>query len=120
MRELAHKPQAVRQVVPELIIELGEPYGRLWRLLEQTHGAKKGARILAGVLGAIDDHGEDVVTAALEQMLRQGRCDLLMLRQHLPHSPVLLDTLVPASLRGFDVQAGRAADYDALLMGGVR
>jgi transposase len=120
MRELAHKPQAVRQVVPELVVELGEPYGRLWRLLEQTHGAKKAARILAGVLGAIDDHGEDVVTAALEQMLRQGRCDLLMLRRHLPHSPVLIDSLVPASLRGIDIEAGCAADYDQLLIGGAR
>jgi len=120
MRELSRKPQAVRQVVPELIVELGDPYGRLWRLLEQTHGAKKAARILAGVLGAIDDHGEDVVSAALEQMLQEGRCDLLSLRPHLPDSPVLLDSLVPASLRGFEVQAGRAADYDALLIGGVR
>jgi len=120
MRELSRKPQAVRQVVPELIVELGEPYGRLWQLLEQTHGAKKGARILAGVLGALDDHGEDVVTVSLKQMLQQGRCDLLMLHEHLPHAPVLQDSLVPASLRSFEVQAGRAADYDELLMGGVR
>ena len=120
MRELSRKPQAVRQVVPELISELGEPYGRMWRLLEETHGAKKAARILAGVLGAIDDHGEDVVTAALEQMLRHGRCDLLMLGQHLATPPVLLHSLVPAPLRGFEVEAGRAADYDTLLVGGVR
>jgi transposase len=120
MRELSRKPQAVRQVVPELLVELGEPYGRLWRLLQQTHEAKKAARILAGILGAIDDHGEDVVTVALEQMLSEGRCDLLMLRRHLPDSPVLLDSLVPAPLRGFEVQAGRAADYDELLIGGGR
>ena len=120
MRELSRKPQAVRQVVPELVVELGEPYGRLWGLLERTHGAKKAARILAGVLGAVDDHGEDVVTAALDQMLRQGRCDLLMLRKHLPPGPVLVESLIPASLRGVVIQAGRAADYDALLAGGVQ
>lgn len=120
MRELSRKPQAVRQVVPELIAELGEPYGRLWRLLEQTHGPKKGARILAGILGAIDDHGEDVVTAALDQALRQGRCDLLFLSQHLPDRPVLLEATVPASLQSFEIQAGRASDYDELLQGGVR
>lgn len=119
MRELSRKPQAVRQVVPELVVELGEPYGRMWHLLEATHGAKKGARILAGVLGAIDDHGEDVVTAVLERMLRQGRCDLLMLRQQIPAPPVLLQSLIPAPLRGFEVEAGRAADYDALLLAGV-
>jgi transposase len=120
LRELSRKPQAVRQVVPELIVELGEPYAGLWRLLEQTHGPKKAARILAGVLGAVDDHGEDVVTVALEQTLREGRCDLLLLREYLPPRPVLLESVVPASLRGVEVEAGRAADYDQLLIGGVR
>jgi hypothetical protein len=120
MRELSRKPQAVRQVVPELIVELGEPYGQLWGLLQQTHEAKKAARILAGILGAIDDHGEDIVSVALQQMLSQGRCDLLMLRRHLPDSPVLLDSVIPAPLRGIEVQAGRAADYDELLIGGGR
>lgn len=120
MRELSRKPNAVRQVVPELIVELGEPYGRLWSLLEETHGAKKGARILAGILGAMDDHGEEHVTAALEQALRQGRCDLLALHRHLPPRPVLRDIAIPASLRSFEVEVGRAADYDALLLGGVR
>ena len=119
MRELSRKPQAVRQIVPELITELGEPYGRLWQLLEQTHGPRQGARILAGVLGAIDDHGEEAVTTALKQALSQGRCDLLVLSQHMAGRPVLLDAMVPASLRSFEVQAGRAADYDELLMGGV-
>jgi hypothetical protein len=28
--ELAHKPQAVRQVAPELLAELGEPWNSLW------------------------------------------------------------------------------------------
>ena len=28
--ELSRKPQALRQVAPELLAELGEPYGRLW------------------------------------------------------------------------------------------
>jgi transposase len=120
MRELSRKPNAVRQVVPELIAELGEPYGRLWSLLEETHGSKKGAQILGGILGAMDDHGEECVTAALEQALRQGRCDLLMLHRHLPSQPVLCDIAVPASLRSFEIEAGRAADYDALLFGGVR
>jgi hypothetical protein len=46
--ELAKKPQAVRQVAPELVAELGPPYGRLWQLLSDTHGARKGARVPAG------------------------------------------------------------------------
>ena len=48
--ELARKPQAVRQVAPELLTELGEPYGRLWTLLEATHGQMKAARCLSSVL----------------------------------------------------------------------
>ena len=34
--ELSRKPQAVRQVAPELLAELGEPYGRLWTLHRLT------------------------------------------------------------------------------------
>ena len=38
----------------------------------------------------------------------------------LPPGPVLVESLIPASLRGVVIQAGRAADYDALLAGGVQ
>ena len=44
LSELAKKPQAVRQVAPELVAELGEPYGRLWQLLGKRYGAREGAR----------------------------------------------------------------------------
>lgn len=120
LRELSRKPQAVRQVAPELTLELGEPYQKLWKLLEQTHGGKPASRILAGVLGAIDDHGEAPVTTALCEAMAAGVFDaeggnLLSLVKHLPARPVLADTLVPASLRAVDVEAGCAADYDLLL-----
>jgi len=118
MRELARKPQAVRQVVPELVVELGPPYGRLWDLLERTHGPKKGARVLAGILGAIHEHGEEVVTPALEDALRQGRCDLLSLRRYMNQNPVLIETAVPVALRSYHIETGCASDYDTLLMGG--
>jgi hypothetical protein len=95
----------------------------LWTLLEQTHGAKQAARILAGVLGAMDDHGEAAVTAALAQALAGGTFgadggNLLTLA---PQSsrPVLLDNLVPVALRTVTVEAGCAADYDLLLAGGA-
>jgi transposase len=115
--ELSRKPQAVRQVAPELIGELGEPYGRLWQLLEDSHGARKAGRVLAGVLGVIEDHGEGIVTEVLEQALGEGRCDLLGLDALQDPPAVLLDTLVPSSLQSIEVQAGRAADYDELLIG---
>jgi len=121
LRELSRKPQAVRQVAPELTLELGEPYRRLWALLERTHGGKPAARILAGVLGAIDDHGEATVTAALCEAMAAGAFEaagsgnLLTLTRHLPARPVLTDTLVPASLLAVKVESGRAADYDHFL-----
>ena len=51
--ELARKPQALRQVAPELLAELGEPWGSLWQLLAATHGQLEAARILAKLLGTL-------------------------------------------------------------------
>jgi transposase len=120
IRELSRKPQAVRQVAPELVSELGQPYGQLWALLESSHGPQKAARVLAGVLGAIHDHGEDIVTGALSTALARGRTDLLAIRQHLPDKPVILEGMVPTRLRHVRVEAGCACDYDHLLLGGVQ
>jgi transposase len=122
LRELSRKPQAVRQVAPELTRELGEPYQRLWALLEQTHGGKPAGRILAGVLGAIDDHGETAVTAALCEAMAggaftaEGGGNLMVLTRHLPAHAVLTAALVPAALLAVQVESGRAADYDLLLV----
>jgi len=120
MRELSRKPQAVRQVAPELTAELGQPYNRLWSLLENTHGPQKASRVLAGVLGAIHDHGEDIVSDALFDALARGRTDLLAIRERLPVEPVIFEGLVPDRLRQVQVEAGRAADFDYLLIGGVQ
>jgi transposase len=122
--ELARKPQAVRQVAAELVAELGEPYGRLWTLLEQSHGGLKAARLLAGVLGALQDHGESVVNPALLDALARGSFQreegaLLSLAVHLPARPVLEAACVPPALRLYEVSSGCAADYDVLLAGGA-
>jgi transposase len=124
LRELSHKPQAVRQVAPELMAELGEPYQRLWSLLEQTHGGRQAGRIMADVLGAIHDHGHDIVTESLNEALtagtftQEGAGNLLALTRHLPTRPVLTDNVVPEALRSVQIEAGCAADYDVLLMAG--
>lgn len=124
LRELSRKPQAVRQVAPELVAELGEPYRRLWTLLDQTHGGRQAGRILAGVLGAIHDHGQEAVTVALNEALAadafvvEGSVNLLAITSHLPMRPVLADTVVPMALRAVEIEAGSAADYDVLLMAG--
>jgi len=119
--ELSRKPQAVRQVAPELVAELGEPYGRLWQLLEGAHGGLEAARVLARLLAVIDREGEEVVSAALDRALRHSP-------RFQPHAPAACvahatrTVAVPEALRFYDVEAGRAADYDWLLLetGGAR
>jgi transposase len=63
--ELARQPQAVRQVAPDLLPELGEPYQTLWHMLAQTHGEREAARVVAKLIAAIVAHGEGDVTTAL-------------------------------------------------------
>lgn len=112
--ELAKKPQAVRQVAPELVAELGEPYGRLWELLETRHGAMEAARVLSRIVGAIVERGEEQVAAALARALAKQRCDLLELEvTPLPSAPRCI--AVPAALATYAVETARATDYDWLL-----
>jgi transposase len=114
--ELAKKPQAVRQVAPELTAELGEPYGQLWEVLVGRHGAMEAARLLSRIVGAIVDCGEEQVTAALSRALSQQRCDLLDLQ-----APALMPQRieVPAELATYAVETARATDYDWLLEGSL-
>jgi len=117
--ELARKPQAVRQVAPELVAELGDPYGRLWSLLVSRYGPREAARVLARVLGAVVHHGEEVVAEALTATLEAGRQDLLGLpRAESPRPP--REVPVPPALQHYEVEAASAADYDVLLVGGGR
>ena len=114
LRELAKKPQAVRQVAPELVAELGEPYGRLWELLVSCHGEREAARVLARIVGAIVDHGEAEVTAALSRAVTRERCDLLALSVGSPPATTSCIT-VPPALAAYAVESARASDYDWLL-----
>ncbi len=116
LSELARKPQAVRQVAPELVAELGEPYGRLWKLLAERHGAHEGARVLAKIVGVVADHGPRQVAEALEPALAAGRWDLLALK---PAREARATVAVPEPLRGYEIDAARAEDFDALLSGDV-
>ena len=118
LRELARKPQAVRQVAPELVAELGEPYGRLWSLLVGSYGSREAARVLSRVLGVVVDHGSETVAEALETAIEAGRCDLLAMAGRLQQARAVVE--VPAALRSYEIEAGSPADYDVLLRGGVR
>jgi transposase len=117
VRELATKPQAVRQVASELIRDLGEPFGTAWRLLVDVHGPREAARVFAKVLGHVEDRGLDAVAARLRDAIARDEPLLLALAPQAAATPNLQHEALPTSLRGIDVQSGSAADYDALLRG---
>ena len=117
LRELARKPQAVRQVAPELLAELGEPYGELWKVLARTYGEREGARVLAKILAAVLDHGEEAVRHAIEQAIASGRQDLLALAPQLHQAPKRAEAQVPVALQAYSIETGCAAGYDVLLVG---
>ena len=119
LSELAKKPQALRQVAPELVSELGAPYGKLWAMLAERYGEKEAARVLSRILQAAVDHGEELVGTALEAALSQGRFDLLALAEHLEgrRRGRSLSVTVPEALLGYRVQSANATDYDRLLRG---
>jgi hypothetical protein len=110
--ELAKKPQAVRQVAPELLGELGPPYDELWRLLVATYDELEAARVLARILGAVDAQGEQEVGQALTAFLGGPQAA----RQ--PCAPPARPpaVAVPEGLRGHEIEAARASDYDWLLV----
>ena len=113
--ELARKPQAVRQVAPELVAALGEPFGRLWTRLEREQGAQEGARTLARLLRAVHEHGEERVRDVLEQVLEQERFDELAVQRLLASARAPEAVTVPETLRGYEVESVSAAVYDRLL-----
>lgn len=116
--ELARKPQAVRQVAPELVAELGEPFGQLWQLLVATHGGLEAGRTLARLLGAIGAHGEEQVRSCLQRVIEQAEPAGALAGSD---EPLLREVKVPDALRFYTVEAGRAADYDWMLTtGGAR
>ena len=113
LTELIHKPQAVRQVAPELLSELGKPFRRLWELMEQTHGGKEAGRVLARVLEAMVKYGEEEVGAALKRAFDAGQSHLLDLAV-LRELPVQ-EIEVPVVLRQYVIESARATDFNYLL-----
>jgi transposase len=113
--ELARKPQAVRQVLPELLRDLGAPFPAVWDHFHTAHAPREAARLFAKVLGHLDTQGFAVVVSALDAALRCGTPLLLALTPG-PAAPVrLASDLIPVALRDLDVPSGCAADYDGWL-----
>src|SRR5262249_40130798 len=75
--ELARKPQAVRQIAPDPLAEWGDPWGSLWQLLAATHGQIEAARVLAKLLGTLEEHGEERLRPVLEAALAHHRLGVL-------------------------------------------
>jgi transposase len=116
LSELARKPQAVRQVLPDLLRDLGGPFPAIWDQLHLAHGPRDAARLFAKVLGQLDTYGAAVVVPALTVALATGTPLLLALTPARPAlARVALDA-VPASLRDIAVVSGCAADYDGWLV----
>jgi transposase len=113
--ELARKPQAVRQVLPDLLRDLGAPFSAVWEHFQAAHPPREAARLFAKVLGHLDTHGFDVVVPAVETALRTGTPILLALTPGSRAAVPLPADVVPATLREIDVPSGCAADYDGWL-----
>lgn len=117
--QLSRKPQALRQVAPELVNELGGPYARLWTLLEEERGGHEAARALARLLQTVAEHGEERVRVALEAGLAEGGFDELAIRRSLAAAQAPGEATVPERLRGYRVERASITDYDRLLERGA-
>jgi transposase len=119
LRELSHKPQAVRQVMPELLRDLGAPFDALWPALVDEHGPRQAARIFAAVLEGVVTRGRDVIVALIATAQQDGSPILLSLRTATSTKP-LAQEQVPDVLRMVDVSSASAADFDTLFGGGAQ
>ena len=115
LRELARKPQAVRQVAGPLLRDLGAPFGAVWQRLLDAHGPAEAARHFARVLAAIVTLGHATVVARLETALATDTPLGLALAPSAPPPPTLPLAALPPSVQDITVTAARAADYDMLL-----
>ncbi len=116
LSELARKPQAVRQVLPDLLRDLGGPFPAIWDQLHVAHGPRDAARLFAKVLGQLDLHGAAIVVPALTAALAAGTPLLLALTPARLSPPRLTDDALPEPLRDITVVSGCAADYDGWLV----
>jgi transposase len=113
--ELAKKPQAVRQVAPELVGALGAPYDALWRLLVDERGPKDAARVLAKVLAQIVERGDLAVRDVVTRALAAGEPVLIALRPVAATAGRLPS--IPSTMAAVEITASDAAEYDRLLRG---
>jgi transposase len=119
VRELANKPQAVRQVAAELTRDLGPTFVHAWRALVDAHGPKQGARIFAKVLSHVETRGIDSVAVTLATALTRSEPLLLALAPAPALCTHVAADSLPGNLRDVQIESGCATDYDTLLGRGV-
>jgi transposase len=112
LSELARKPQAVRQVLPDLLRDLGAPFPAVWDRLHASHDPREAARLLAKILGELETRGPAEVVPLLEAALASGT-PLMLARP--ARTAVAANVDVPTRLRDLEIASGCAADYDTWL-----
>lgn len=115
LRSLSEKPQAVRQVLPDLLDDLGDPFPAVWARLEAAHGPRDAARTFARILGQLQRRGREAVIPALVVALAADKP--LLLAVTAAEASVSALTTLPGGLGTVRVDSGCAADYDAWLTG---
>jgi transposase len=116
LRELSRKPQALRQVAPELLAVMGEPFASAYARLQQKHEPREAARMFAEILRLVQRFGQPFVAERLTEALDKDRALLFTLRENVAE---ISAESIPESLR-VQVAAAKASDYDYLLEAGVQ
>jgi transposase len=118
LADLAKKPQALRQVAPDLMRDLGAPFTTAWTSLCEQKGALEAARTFAKVLQLAVDRGLEEAAKQISKALDADEPILLALRPKIdPPASVAADA-IPASLRDVEVEGPSLQDFD-LAFGGV-
>ena len=120
MLELAKKPQALRQVAPELIADLGAPFDAAWRELVDAHGPKQAARIFAKLLSFVETRGLQTVAERIKVALEKSEPLLAALAVPEPPAPTIGAQALPENMRDVTVHSASAADFNALLTAGAK
>lgn len=118
LAELAKKPQALRQVAPELMRDLGAPFTTAWSSLCEQKGSLEAARTFAKVLQAVVEVGIEGAAKRLTKALAANEPILLALRPKTDPPTSMPADALPSSLRDIEVESPSLRDFDQAL-GGV-
>lgn len=115
--DLARKPQALRQVAPELMRDLGMPFTTAWSQLCEQKGSFEAARAFAKILQVVIEIGVDAAAKRITVALEAKESILLALRPPVAPPASVATECIPESLRGIDVERPTLRDFDLALEG---